>query len=371
MSRAVDALFRPFTLNGLVLPNRVVMAPMTRWKSPGGIPGPDVAAYYRRRAENECGLIITEGTTVDHPVASYSTRVPVFHGDALPGWKRVVDEVHSAGGRIMPQLWHVGISRRPGQDYVNRDQPSFSPSGLFLPHKNPIAAPATRVEIRAVIQSFAAAARVARELGFDGIELHGAHGYVFDQFFWSPINRRDDEYGGSPENRTRFAVETIQAIRREVGDDYPLVLRISQWKEQDYAARLAHEPAELQVLLQFLSDAGVDAFHCSQRRYWQEEFEGSALNLAGWAKQLSGKPTIAVGSVGLSGELMTRGAHALGQYAATAGIDALLERLERDEFDLVAVGRALLADPAWARKVHEQRFDELLPYTNAALDEFF
>jgi 2,4-dienoyl-CoA reductase-like NADH-dependent reductase (Old Yellow Enzyme family) len=222
-----------------------------------------------------------------------------------------------------------------------------------------------------VIQSFAVAAREARELGFDGIEVHGAHGYAFDQFFWSPINRRDDEYGGSLENRTRFAVETIQAMRREVGDDYPLVLRISQWKEQDYSAKLAHGPEELQAFLRILADAGVDAFHCSQRRYWQEEFEGSALNLAGWAKRLSGKPAIAVGSVGLSGELMTRGVQALGHYAETAGIDALLEKLEHDEFDLVAIGRALLADPAWARKVHEQRFDELLPYSNAALEELF
>jgi 2,4-dienoyl-CoA reductase-like NADH-dependent reductase (Old Yellow Enzyme family) len=316
-------------------------------------------------------LIITEGTTVDHPVASYSASVPAIHGNALAGWKHVVAEVHAAGGRIMPQLWHVGISRRPGQDYPNRELPSFSPSGLFLPSKKPVAEPATKAEIRGVIEAFATAARQAREVGFDGIEVHGAHGYVFDQFFWSPINRRIDEYGGSLENRTRFAVETIRAIRREVGDDYPFVLRISQWKEQDYSAKLAYSPEELAAFLAVLSEAGVDAFDCSQRRYWQPEFDGSPLNLAGWAKALSGKPSIAVGSVGLSSQLLTRGLDGLGQFSAVASIDPLLERLEREEFDLVAVGRALLADHAWARKVHEQRFDELVPYSSMALDRLF
>jgi 2,4-dienoyl-CoA reductase-like NADH-dependent reductase (Old Yellow Enzyme family) len=365
---AVDALFRPFEIKGLTLPNRIVMAPMTRWRSPEGVPGEDVAAYYRRRAENDCGLIITEGTTVDHPVASYSSRVPAFHGAALSGWKQVVEQVHAAGGSIMPQLWHVGVARRPSMDYPNKELPSLSPSGLFLPNKKAVAPPASREEIRAASDAFVTAACQARELGFDGIELHGAHGYLFDQFFWEPINRRDDEYGGSLEGRTRFAVETIQAIRRAVGDDYPLLLRISQWKEQDYTAKLAQTPQELAAFLRLLADAGVDVFHCSQRRYWQPEFAGSPLNLAGWAKQLTHKPSIAVGSVGLSGELNTRSSDGLKETAAVAGIDELLERMGRNEFDLIAVGRALLADPEWARKVREQRFDELIAYSPAALE---
>ncbi len=371
MSRPVDALFRPFTLNGLTLPNRIVMAPMTRWQSPEGVPGADVAAYYRRRAANDCGLIITEGTTVDHPVASYSVRVPQFHGEALPAWRRVVEEVHEAGGRIMPQLWHVGVSRHPSQQYPNKHLPSLSPSGLFRPDKPAVAPPASREEIRNVTDAFVSAAHAARELGFDGIAIHGAHGYLFDQFFWSSINRRDDEYGGDLIGRTRFAVETVRAIRREVGSDFPLILRISQWKEQDYTARLAHTPEELGALLTLLAGAGVDAFDCSQRRYWEPEFAGSSLNLAGWAKRLTGKPSMTVGSVGLAKALVTRGDQALGERAEVANIDALIERLEADEFDLVAVGRALIADPEWARKVRERRFDELRPYTAAALETLF
>jgi 2,4-dienoyl-CoA reductase-like NADH-dependent reductase (Old Yellow Enzyme family) len=263
------------------------------------------------------------------------------------------------------------VSRRPAMDYPNKHLPSVSPSGLFLPGKQPVAPPATQAEIRAVIDAFASAARAAREIGFDGVAIHGAHGYLFDQFFWAPINRRDDEYGGDVAGRTRFAVEALQAIRREVGNDFPLMFRISQWKEQDYTAKLARSPEELQEILQLLAKAGVDAFDCSQRRYWEAEFAGSPLNLAGWTKKLTGKATMTVGSVGLSKELMTRGADSLGQHAEVANIDPLLERLEADEFDLVAVGRAMLADPEWPKKIREQRFDELRPYTPQALETLF
>ncbi len=369
MSAPVDCLFRPFTLNGLVLPNRVVMAPMTRWQSPGGVPGPDVAAYYRRRAEHGCGLIITEGTTVDHPVSSHSTRTPNFFGsEALQGWRRVVDAVHDAGARVFPQLWHVGAARYPSQDYPNRELPSASPSGLYAPGKPPAGEPMTKAQIRAVVDAFAKAAADARELGFDGIEIHGAHGYLIDQFFWPALNRRTDEYGGDLAGRTRFAVEIVEAIRREVGRDFPLVFRVSQWKQQDYDAELAHSPEELGAFLKLLADAGVDAFHCSQRRHWEAEFEGSPLNLAGWAKKLTGKPSITVGSVGLRKEMVGGSLENLARVAEVATLDGVLERLARDEFDLVAVGRGMLADPQWARKVREGRFEELQPFGAEALE---
>ncbi len=362
-TRSVDALFRPFTLNGLTLPNRIVMAPMTRSKSPGGVPGPDVAAYYRRRAENECGLIITEGTTVDHPVSSMDANVPNFFGESLAGWRRVVREVHAAGGRIMPQLWHVGSARNPKGNVRSPELPSASPSGLLRPGKR-YGEPMEDADVRAVIRAFASAARDARELGFDGVEIHGAHGYLIDQFFWEGLNLREDEWGGDLEGRTRFAVAIVEAIRAETGPDFPLILRFSQWKQQDYGAKVARTPEELERFLRPLSAAGVDAFHCSQRRFWEPEFAGSELNLAGWAKKLTGKPTITVGSVGLSGEFIAAFA---GESSEAVGVDELLDRLERAEFDLVAVGRALLVDPAWARKIHEGRFGELQPFTREAL----
>lgn len=364
MADELQSLFTPFCGGGLSLANRFVMAPMTRWHSPGEQPGADVAAYYRRRAEAGVGLIVTEGTTIDHPVASYSLRVPAFHGAALDGWRRIVDEVHSGGARIVPQLWHVGAMRNPKQDLPNPDQSPISPSGLYKPD-GAAGRAMDKADVQAVIDSFARAARWARELGFDGVEIHGAHGYILDQFLWAPLNQRTDEYGGGPIERTRFAVEVVSAVRREVGPDYPLILRISQWKQQDYSARLADTPEQLQAILEPIAEAGVSIFHCSQRRYWESEFEGSDLNLAGWVRKLTGRPTITVGSVGLSDALSIRD---IGEGAeAMSDLTPLAAAVARGDYDLVAVGRALLADPEWVLKVRERRFEELRPFDRSAL----
>ena len=363
MSISAAPLFKPFTSNNLDLANRIVMAPMTRSFSPGGVPGADVAAYYRRRAESQVGLIITEGTVIDHPASTNDPRVPHFHGEAaLAGWARVAQEVHAVGGRIMPQIWHVGTVRRVG-DKPNPEAPPIGPSGLYKPGVK-VAEPMTEAEISAVIAAYARAAGEARRLGFDGVELHGAHGYLIDQFFWEGTNQRSDRYGGDMVARTRFAVEVIQACRRAVGPDFPIVLRFSQWKQQDYGARLAVTPELLGRFLAPLADAGVDVFHCSTRRFWEPEFEGSALNLAGWTKKLTGKPVITVGSVSLDTDMF---AAFRGQGAAITSIDKLIGMIVRDEVDLVAVGRALLVDPAWAVKVREDRMRDLLPFTPEAL----
>src|SRR5690606_31751349 len=138
----------------------------------------------------------------------------------------------------------------------------------------------------AVVAAFAQAAADARALGFDAVEVHGAHGYLIDQFFWEGTNRRDDAYGGSIANRTRFAAEIIAAIRARVGADLPIILRFSQWKLQDYHARLVNSPTELEQFLTPLAEAGVDLFHCSTRRFWEPEFAGSDLTLAGWTRKL-------------------------------------------------------------------------------------
>ncbi|AJY75935.1 NADH:flavin oxidoreductase [Paenibacillus beijingensis] len=356
---SVRPLFEPFRTGRLELANRIVMAPMTRGFAPGGVPGADVADYYRRRAENGVGLIVTEGTLINHPAAAASPNWPNFHGEAaLNGWARVVAGVHEAGGRIIPQLWHVGTTRKVGSQ-PNPEAPPIGPSGLDLTGGK-VSEPLTETEIADIVAAFAQAAADAKRIGFDGIELHGAHGYLIDQFFWEKTNRRTDRYGGSLADRTRFAVEIIEACRRAAGPEFPIVLRFSQWKSNNYTAKLANTPDELEQFLVPLAAAGVDLFHCSTRRFWEPEFDGSDLNLAGWTKKLTGKPTITVGSVGLDAEFtkMYQGAG-----ADPADLGGLLERLERGEFDLVAVGRALLHDPAWAAKVRDGRTDELLPFT--------
>ncbi len=359
---AVRSLFEPFSFGRVTLGNRVAMAPMTRSQSPGNIPGENAAAYYRRRAEGGVGLIITEGTSPGHPASSGYPDVPAFDGEeALAGWKRVVDEVHAAGGHIIPQLWHVGSIRQLGMG-PDPSVPGFGPSPVPHPSFQGKGQPPhemTQRDIDETIEAFALSARHAEALGFDGVEIHGAHSYLIDQFFWSETNRRTGKYGGDLAERTRFAVELIQAVRASVSREFPVVLRFSQWKQGDYRHKMAGTPAELERFLAPLSDAGVDVFHASNRRFDDPEFEGSPLNLAGWAKKLTGKPAITVGSVGLDSDFLRSYA---GQPAAIARIDALIERLDRGEFDLVAVGRALLSDPEWANKVREGREDAIIPF---------
>lgn len=359
-----DILFKPFTHPKLSLKNRIVMAPMTRQFSPNGIPDENVKNYYQRRAEGGVGLIITEGTTIPHNAASSAVQIPCFHGAALDGWQYVVDAVHAAGGKIAPQLWHVGAIRKPGQG-PHPDYPSATPSGLVATGKK-VLEPLSVAEIEEIIAAYTQAAVDAQRLGFDAIELHGAHGYLIDNFFWEGTNQRDDEYGGSLVKRTRFAEKIVQNIRKEVGEEFPIILRFSQWKQQDFDAKLAQNPAELEQFLAPLSAAGVDIFHCSSRRFWEPEFDGSTLNLAGWVKQITGKATISVGSVGLTEEFI---ATYRDGTAEVAGIDDLIKRMEADEFDLIAVGRALLANADWANKVRDGKMDTLKTFDKALLTE--
>lgn len=365
MSAPVQALFAPFRLGNLELPTRVVMAPMTRSFSPGGVPNAKVIEYYRRRAAAGVGLIVTEGTTVGHKASNGYPNVPRFYGeDALAGWKQVVDAVHAEGGKIVPQLWHVGNVRKLGTE-PDASVPGFGPmekvkDGQVVVHGM------TQADIDEVIAAFAQAARDAKAIGMDGVEIHGAHGYLIDQFFWKGSNQRTDGYGGDLAARSRFAIELIQAVRAAVGPDFPIILRYSQWKQQDYTACLVQTPEQLEAFLKPLSDAGVDIFHCSTRRFWEPEFEGSDLNLAGWTRKLTGKPTITVGSVGLDGEFLQFMVKT-DKVAEPASLENLLERLNKEEFDLVAVGRALLVDPDWALKVREGREQDILPFSRDAL----
>jgi 2,4-dienoyl-CoA reductase-like NADH-dependent reductase (Old Yellow Enzyme family) len=363
MPRPTDTLFRPFSHKSLALRNRIVMAPMTRSFSPGHAPGEKVAAYYRRRAENEVGLILSEGVSPNATTATGTPDVPnIATPEAKAGWKRVADGVKAAGGKMGLQIWHEGPYRNP-QKTEYPDIPSWSASGFKVPGK-PLWAPMTEAEIETAISEFVAAAVATKEAGFDCVEFHGAHSYIIDSFFWDKTNERRDKWGGDWTGRTRFACEIVRRARRAVGPDFPILIRLSQWKQQDFAAKATATPQELEQWLTPLVEAGVDIFHLSQRRFWEPEFQGSDLNFAGWAKKITGKPTISVGSVGLSGEFT---ALYSGEVAKPASLDALIERMARGEFDLIAVGRALLQDPEWTLKVKEGRMNELKEFSKDAL----
>ncbi len=359
-------LLAPVSVAGLDLRNRIAMAPMTRERSPGGVPGADVAAYYRRRAEGGVGLIITEGTAPDAQGA-FGADVPRFYGeDALAGWRGVVDAVHGAGAKIVPQIWHVGafdpgvIGMAESLSGVGR----ISPSGLAAPDRA-LGRAMTLADVDTTIAAFAEAAGNAKTLGFDGVELHGAHGYLIDQFLWAGTNRREDAYAHA--DRTRFACELIAACRARVGADFPILLRLSQWKQLDHNARLADDPAALDQLVGPLAAAGVDMFHCSTRRFWEPAFDSAPWTLSGWVRRLSGRPTILVGSVTLRTDFKAPD----GKIFAAADEDdvsRLEALLERGEFDLVAIGRALIANPDWPRLLAEGRLAEMRPFERAMLD---
>ncbi|MFE3290135.1 12-oxophytodienoate reductase [Rhodococcus sp. NPDC059234] len=348
-------LHRPIRIRGLELPNRIVMSPMTRTFSPGGVPTEEVAGYYRRRAEGGTGLIVTEGVGIDHPGAVDHPDVPNLHAPAArDSWRRVVDSVHEAGGRIIPQLWHVGplfgamrdvpettpmrpsgVWGDPGvtsysQDYVDR---AVTPTRAM-----------TESDIADVVAAFADAARTSVELGFDGIAVHGGHGYLLDSFLWASTNRRDDAWGGDLLRRTAFPVAVVRAIRGAIGDDLPIVYRFSQHKQQDFTARLADNPEDLGTILSALVDAGVDVLDASSRRFDAPAFEGSDLSLAGWAKKTTGAITMGVGCVGL-GKSLRDGRLAGGTVESVDNIDELERRIGTGEFDLAAIGRLHLADP--------------------------
>ncbi len=367
---SMDILFKPFRLKSLELKNRIVMAPMTRSFSPNGVPGENVAAYYRRRAEADVGLIISEGTVIDRPAARNEPGIPFFHGEAsLAGWENVIKGVHEAGGKMAPQIWHVGSAASPSTKWTP-PEPIDSPSGLFAPGK-PRGEPMSESAIADTIAAFASAAANAKRLGFDVVEIHGAHGYLIDQFFWDKTNLRTDRYGGATlKQRSTFAVEIIKAVRAAVGPNFPIILRVSQWKQQDYSVKLAANPNEMTDWLLPLVEAGVDILHCSQRRFWEPEFaeiDGQdGLNFAGWAKKLTGAATISVGSVGLSGEFLAAFG---GESSKPAGLDGLVRRMERGEFDLIAVGRAILSDPQWAEKIRGGNQADLKDFSPAAFGE--
>ncbi len=362
---SLEPLFRPFKMEGLSLQNRLVMAPMSRYRSPQNIPTEEVAAYYRRRATGGAGLIISEGTFIAHPSATGYENVPHFYGeDALAGWRRVLAEVHEAGAKMFPQIWHAGSFRQTGMG-PDPKVPGFSPSGMLNTFAGNTVPPKAmdKQDIKEVLAAYAESAAAARACGFDGVEIHGAHGYLIDEFLWAETNQRKDEYGGSIENRVRFAVAVVETVRAAVGPGFPVCLRLSQWKQQDFKAQLAVNPQELEQILLPLTEAGVDLFHGSTRKYWQPEFEGSPLNFAGWIRKITGRPAITVGSVGLNSASFEK--------ADTAPLDVLLEQLEREEFDLVAVGRAMLSEPEWASKIRQGHADTIKPFTNAAIENLY
>ncbi len=217
------ALFEPLKLGPYTLPNRVFMAPMTRNRAPQTVPTEMMAVYYGQRAG--AGLIVTEGTQISPQGVGYPATPGIHNEEQVEGWKRVTDAVHDRGGHIFLQLWHVGRISHP--DYHDGELPvapsAIAPEGKATTYKGPQPFVTPRAleteEIAGVIEQYAHAAENAKKAGFDGVEIHGANGYLVDEFLRDGSNQRTDRYGGSLENRARFLLEVTAAVCDVWGGD--------------------------------------------------------------------------------------------------------------------------------------------------------
>ena len=370
-----EPLFRPLEVRSLQLHNRLVMSPMTRMECPGGLPDEVNRDYYAARAAGGTALIVTEGIGVDHPTSVDHSAIPRLDGpESVAAWRSVTDAVHAAGGRIIAQLWHVGPlwGANARFDRDNRDRlmemHPMRPSGLWgtpgvttyseksVARWSPEVAPMTESDLAEVIEAFGRSADLALQAGFDGVTLHGGHGYLLDSFVWADTNRRADEWGGDLAARSRFPAAVVAAVRAAIGPDAPLFYRFSQHTQQDYTVRKATNPDELAVYLGALAEAGVDLLDASTRRFDDPAFpdlggQDGTVSLAGWARRLTGLPSGAVGGVGIGTSLREQKS---GQdVLASDNIDRVVAAMDRGEFDLISIGRLHLADPAIAGVLRE------------------
>jgi 2,4-dienoyl-CoA reductase-like NADH-dependent reductase (Old Yellow Enzyme family) len=372
----IAPLLEPITIRGVTLRNRVMMSPMSRAASSNGVPGANVTSYYRQRAEGGVGTIFTEAISIEHPgalgdIGLGDGAAPYLWTDAaLAAWRGIVAGVHGAGAVIFPQLMHFGVMKYPGSGGAHREDRIAGPSGLWGPADRPSGLAPDMIlklnqpgraysdaDVEQLIAAYAASAANAKAVGFDGVAIHGGHGYLIDNFLWEGTNARTDRWGGDHVERTRFAVEVVRAVRAAIGEEMPISFRFSQWKPQDFTAQLARSPEALEEILAPIGEAGVDIFEASTRDFTDLPFEGSDMSLAGWTKKLTGKLTAMVG-----GTTVKRG-KLEGTFTPPQTIDNLAEimvRHARGEFDLLQVGRALLNDPRWLEKA--QKGEELLPF---------
>jgi 2,4-dienoyl-CoA reductase-like NADH-dependent reductase (Old Yellow Enzyme family) len=364
----ITALMQPLQVGPLRLRNRFVMPGMQRAWCVDGAPSSRLRDYYARRAAGGTALVITEACAIDHPSATSNDIFGWLTAATGDAWRSCVSAVHEAGGAIFVQLWHQGGVDTGGTE----GKPGFvalSPSGLAQSGK-PFGRPASAAELAAITTAFAASAARARDIGADGVEVHACHGYLLDQFLWPETNQRTDRYGGPTlADRAAFPAEVVAAIRAATGPDFPISIRLSQWKEADYDAKIAETSDELGQLVSILRLAGADLFHVSTRRFWTPEWDGSDLGLAGWVKSLTDAPVIAVGSVGLDVDVMatlTGGAEA--RPTGASAIEDLVRRFQRGDFDLVSVGRSLIGDPDWVAKMRDGRVGEIRPFRRADLE---
>lgn len=339
---APDApLLSPFSIGTLSLKNRIAVAPMTRVSATeDGHATDDMVRYYQRFAAGGFGLVITEGTYPDMAYSQgYLHQPGIANDQQADAWRPVVKAVHEAGARIVMQLMHAGALSQGNHWNRGAVGPSaVQPKGeqlAFYRGEGPYPAPReiTMEEIRQVIYDFAAAAARAKQAGFDGVEIHGANGYLLDQFLTDYANQRHDQYGGSTENRVRLLVEVAEAVRAAVGASYPVGMRISQGKVNDYVHKWANGQEDAQIIFSRIAAAGLEFIHTTEHDAQAAAFaadNSDGGSLAGYAKRYGNLPVIANGKLG--------------------NPDAANAMLAEGKADIVALGKTALANRDWPRR---------------------
>lgn len=333
-----NALFSPFKINRFTLKNRIGVAPMTRISSPGdSIPRKDVLDFLVRRAENDVAVIYTEAIVTDYESAQgYPNQSRMTTQRQIDAWRPVVRAIQDAGSVAVMQMFHCGRMAWPEINPAGR---VIAPSPVTAKQDNPLTGQPYSVpdemslfDIGHVVCGFVETAKGAVEAGFDGIEIHGAHGYLINQFLSAYSNRRMDAYGGSVENRFRFAKEVIQAVRPVVPDDRILIFRISNWGVADAAVSLFENTAEWQQVITSLDKEPIDAISVSTMNYKDRAFE-TDKNMAQVTREVTDKPIMICGNI----------------YDRATADDALTDA------DIILSGKSLLLNPKWVADIRENR----------------
>ncbi len=331
-----DILFSSFQLNNFSLRNRIGVAPMTRMSSPGdSIPRHDVLAFLVRRAQNGAAIVYTEAITTDYESAQgYPGQSRMLAQRQIDAWEPVVQAIQKEGSIAVMQIFHCGRMAWPEINPANR---VIAPSPLAPKQDNPMTGSPypvpdamSQFDIDHVIQGFVETAKGAFAAGFDGVEVHGAHGYLLSQFLSSYSNQRTDGYGGSVENRYRFPHEIIQAVSKVVPEDRLLTFRISNWGVADMEVSLFESEEEYQQTIKLLSKEPIDAISVSTYEY-KEKALGTEKNMAQLTREVSELPIMICGRI----------------YDRISAEDAL-----RDA-DVVLSGKSLLLNPNWVEDVRE------------------
>lgn len=349
-------LWSPLQIGSTHLDNRVALAPMTRISATeDGLATERMASYYRTFARGGFGLLITEGIYPDTAHSQgYHYQPGIATEEQARSWATVVDGVHSAGARMFAQLMHAGAQSQGNRFVTSSIGPSaVAPKGEQLPFYRgagpyPVPAEITTHQMTDVRKGFVTAALNAKRAGFDGVEIHGANGYLLDQFLTDYLNQRTDSYGGSPENRVRFAAEICRDVRDAVGPDMTVGIRISQSKVSDIDHRWSGTGEEAKVIFSTLGATGVDFIHTTEYQATEPAFEDSQETLAALAKAYSGVTVIANGKLD--------------------DPETAVSMLRDGAADVVALGKAALANRNWPHLVRNNlEFDELDPSVFAPL----